>query len=484
MSAAAELKIPIVEKFKNLNFRFRASDLFNVQLFVEIGKGRVFYEKSRGRWYMWTGKVWREDRNETGPEMIAQEVVKSIYLLASAELDNKVREMMVKWALASESEKNRAAMIRGARRQHELTVTSSMLDADDFLFNCQNGIIDLSTMQLLPHDPKYLITKISPVGYNPDARSSLWDDTVTKAMCHNDEMINFLQKYAGLTLTGDVNQKMLLFLYGNSGNNLKSTITQALLHVMGDYGLQISVNTLMQGAKRKPGSASPDIAAMKDVRMILTSETEEDIKFNEQLIKDLTGRDMLSGRHLWGDIITFEPKMKIWIYGNDKPALTGGSEAMRNRLKLLPFNYQIQKKENDPQAQDKLKSSEHAPGVLAWMVDGYRKFLQEGIQEPAEVTAATNEYFTENRQLQNFFIENYIEDDKGEILFKTVYAEAMDFLDLNISKQKFSQKIQQELGVTVDAGTGNHKYVKGWRKPSQADEFSDDYNNYREASLL
>lgn len=456
-------QIPIVTEWQKVDFEFRPTDLFNAQMFTEIGKGKILFIQERNRWYKWTGKVWQEDKNKTGAENITLEVIKRIYAMAGDNADENQRKILVKWGLESESESRRKAMISGAERSPVFVVKSEKFDTDDYLFNCQNGVIDLKTGELLPHDPSYFMTCISPCNYNPDIDSDLWNDTINRAMKQDAELIDFIQKYAGLTLTGDVNQKILVFLYGKSGHNGKSTITQALLHVMGSYGVQISVSTLMSGAKRSPGSASPDLAQMQGKRYVLTSETTDSIKINDQLIKDLTGRDMIPARALWGDSFYFSPKMKIWIYGNHKPAIRGNSPAMRQRLKLLPFEYQFEGSGDDTSAQDKLKY-QHGDAILNWAVKGYKRFITEGLKETEKIKNATDQYFLENNNLQKYFNENFVQDENSQIQFSQLYSEAVDFLGWEkMSKSKFSSLLLSELGLSIIPGKGNARILKGWK---------------------
>ena len=451
---------PIIDDYVKNKIYFRDTDLLNLELYERLGNGRAVYISEFGRWHRWTGKVWQEDKQKIEPELIAQETIRAISALASATADHDKRKKINSWGFKSESEKSRRAMIAGAERSGIFVRKLEQFDIDDYLFNLQNGTLDLRTGNLHDHNPDDHITKISPCSYDPGAKSELWEDTVHRAMCGDSELIDFVQKYAGLTLTGDISQKILAFLYGSKGNNGKSTIVQTLLHCMGGYGKQISINTLMAGVKRAPGAASPDIMAMAGRRMIVADETESEAKFNDRFVKLLTGRDRISARGVFKDEVDFMPKMKIWLYGNDKPAIKASSTAMRNRLRMIPFDYVFQGAGNDPEAQDKL-IHDHANAVFFWMYEGYRKFLEEGISEPARVTMATDSYFYEFNKLAQFIDEFLVRDQGGEIEFSRLYDMATDYLGWKMSKKRFSDTVRTELGLEVVAGAGNRRIVKG-----------------------
>jgi phage/plasmid-associated DNA primase len=160
--------------------------------------------------------------------------------------------------------------------------------------------------------------------------------------------------------------------------------------------------------------------------------------------------------------------MKIMIYGNNKPTLRGNSQAMRNRMRLMVFDYIFKGEGDDRKAQDRLRN-EHGDAVLNWMIKGYQDFCKHGLPEPEKIRVATDDYFHEFDKLRGYFDENFIPDDEGEIVFSELYDEVTDFLGWKMSKRKFSETLKHDLEIEVVAGRGNVRVIRGWRKPGLHD---------------
>ncbi|MGD5416649.1 phage/plasmid primase, P4 family, partial [Xanthomonas citri pv. citri] len=147
------------------------------------------------------------------------------------------------------------------------------------------------------------------------------------------------------------------------------------------------------------------------VRLLRTSEPEKNAKLAEALIKLVTGGEPMDARHLQGDMFTFLPEFKLTIQGNYKPLLSGTDEGIKSRLLLVPFSVTIPKEERDMQLANKLKLE--ASGILNWMLDGLRSWLDKGgLSEPKEVTDATAKYFATSDVLGRF-LENCTVKEPG-----------------------------------------------------------------------
>jgi putative DNA primase/helicase len=211
----------------------------------------------------------------------------------------------------------------------------------------------------------------------------------------------FLRQWFGLSLTGDTSAHKLVFLHGK-GRNGKSVLVNLVSKVAGDYAQSVPIETFLdQGKVRGGGQATPDLAKLPGTRLLRTSEPEKNARLAEALIKLVTGGEPMDARHLQGDFFTFDPEFKLTIQGNYKPVLSGTDEGIKSRLLLVPFNVTIPKAERDPHLAEKLISSE-ASGILNWMLDGLRSWLDGGLIEPAEVTSATAKFFATSDVLGRF----------------------------------------------------------------------------------
>ena len=191
----------------------------------------------------WDGRRFRKD--ETGAVYrLAQETVRTIYREASRTLEEEKRIELGRWAYTSERLQRIEAMIRLASKQEAVAIMPDAFDKDSYLLNVNNGTIDLRKGILKPHDPTDLITKLAPVDYDPDAEMPLVKEWLLEVMDGNQDMVSFLQRAVGYSLTGDTREQILLICYG-VGANGKSTFFGLIQELLGDYATATSTSTLM-----------------------------------------------------------------------------------------------------------------------------------------------------------------------------------------------------------------------------------------------
>jgi putative DNA primase/helicase len=198
------------------------------------------------------------------------------------------------------------------------------------------------------------------------------------------------------------------FLHG-CGKNGKSVFIETMQMLSGEYGRRASDRLL---SVSKFGSEAPldELAGLPGVRMLFGSETADGVKLNEKLVKDLTGGDTLRGRRLYHDGFDFRPVCKLWMFGNHKPEICGTDHGIWRRVLLVPFTACISNQEQDRQLAVKL--SAELPGILNWALAGLRQYHDHGLAPPQCVTAATNEYKSDQDTLGDF-IDECLERGQG-----------------------------------------------------------------------
>ena len=80
------------------------------------------------------------------------------------------------------------------------------------------------------------------------------------------------------------------------------------------------------------------LAVLNGVRFISAAETKRGQELDETVVKHITGGDTITARAPYGQFFTYRPQFKIWMSTNHKPEIPEGSEAIWDRLKLIPFN--------------------------------------------------------------------------------------------------------------------------------------------------
>lgn len=248
------------------------------------------------------------------------------------------------------------------------------------------------------HDPRDLVSKLSEVMFDGNARCSLFDQFLKRVMPDVDYR-RFLQRYMGYCLLGLTGEQCLLFFYG-AGRNGKSTFVDLMVDILGDYAASMSIDSFAGEKRRSGAEATPDLARLPGVRLVAASEPEMGVHLKDALIKVLTGGEPIPVRHLNKDFFELIPQFKIILSGNHKPIIKDDSDGIWRRVHLVPWEIQIPEDEVDRDLPRKLRAERH--GIFAWMVKGALDYLENGLGVPAGVRAATAEYREESDPIGAF----------------------------------------------------------------------------------
>ena len=374
------------------------TDLGNSERLVRHFGARLKHTPALG-WLVYDGQRWAPG-DATATEL-TKESHRRIWAEAAAASDPDNVKRLAGHAVKSQSAAKIEAAMKMARTIPAVAARPGDFDRDPWTLNVANGTLDLETGQLLRHSPGDMLTRIAPVSYLPDAEAPIWIPFLNRVMGGNAALVDWLQKAVGYSLTGRTDEHAFLFLHGG-GRNGKSTFCGALLDLLGEYACKIPAESLLT-MRRSGGEASPDVARLAGVRLVIASELPENARLNEALVKDLTGGDTITARHLYREPFDFRPVFKLWFYGNHKPVIRGTDEGIWRRPRMLPFTVQIPEAEVDRALPDKLRAE--LPGILAWAVKGCRRWQAEGLGIPAEVRAATGALRAENDVLGAFLAE-------------------------------------------------------------------------------
>lgn len=288
------------------------------------------------------------------------------------------------------------------------------LDASPLDVNCASGVLRFSTeggsdtgysrqsrLDVIPHDRSQLLTKIIPHPYDPQAEAPLFEAFLRRIM-PEERMRRFLQRWFGLCMTALTGEQKLCYFYG-TGANGKSVLVDLMAWMLNDYAAVAKIESLTGSNRRGGGDATPDLVQLVGARFVRASEPDEGVKWQEGLIKELTGGEPMLVRALQQDFFEFTPRFKLTISGNHKPDIRGTDEGIWRRLLLVPFDQHIPKDERDPDLQKKLRAE--APGILRWIVEGLLDYLEGGLQEPQEVLLATAEFRAESDPIGQFLTD-------------------------------------------------------------------------------
>lgn len=391
--------------------RLHDTDLANARRFIQQHHNDVRWTPERG-WLAFDGTRWQPDDMGRIHSMAKSTVEKIFDEIKFAPNRNE----MFRWAKKSQGARAIKDMLFLAQSDPKVTARLSEFDTDPWLLNCENGIIDLRTGKLRRHAREELLTRIAPVAYDPDARCERWLAFLDRIMDGNADLLTFVQRAAGYSLTGSVREQVLFFCYGR-GQNGKTVFLETMQRLLGDYSINARTETIT--ARRDTGIPN-DIARLAGARFVAINETADGQRLHEPLIKDMTGGDSMTARFLHREYFDFRPIFKLWLRGNHKPTIHGTDEGIWRRIRLIPFTVTIPEAERDGTLGEKL--AKELPGVLAWAVQGCIDWQRHGLGMPDAVADAVREYRAEMDILGQFLEERCRDTPNAQVTAKALYA--------------------------------------------------------------
>jgi putative DNA primase/helicase len=351
-------------------------------------------------WLVWSNRGWTRDAT-LEVHRRAKATALAIYAeTAEPGLDADQRKAIFNWAKQSESEFRVKAMLAMAQSEPGIAIQIEQLDQDPWLFSTQLGVIERDGT-LRPHNRDDLITKLSPVVYDPDARCPRWLAFLDHAMDGDQEMVSFLQRAVGYSMTGITSEKCLFVIHGPTDTG-KTVFVETVRALMGEYGHAMKDDALLM-SKRGYGGNNDDIADLRGVRFASLSETPDGARLNSALVKQLTGGGVMRAMRKYEHAFEFTPTTTFWIDTNHRPHVSADDDAMWNRVRLIPFGVVVSKDQIDRHLPQRLH--DELPGILNWALAGRAEWVASGLNPPQKVMAATEEYRESEDTLARFLAD-------------------------------------------------------------------------------
>lgn len=407
------------------------TDTGNATRFARQHKDVARFCAPWGAWLTWDDSHWQEDTRRA-VDQLAKATIRRIIaeargqgeaataLMQKRELtddtahddatDKKMSksQKLFQHAIKCESAPRIAAMLRLA--QGELAVVPGQLDGDPYLFNVLNGTIELRTGIFRPHRREDYITKVAPITYDASAGCPQWEralrsifpeSPVTDDAPGDTEIIGFVQRLLGMCLSGDTSEQVLTIFHGD-GSNGKSSILETVCAVLGPYAGPAPEGLLLV---RRGEQHPTELADLFSMRLIHSTETGEGARLDEARVKKLTGGDTIKARYMKQNFFSFTPTHKLLVCTNHRPKIRGTDFAIWRRVLLVPFRATFwdaakparpgeQRLDRFRKDKELIKDKfEHErPGILNWLLAGFREWQRRGLCPPAGVQAAVEEY--------------------------------------------------------------------------------------------
>ncbi len=387
--------------------------------FARLHGNDVRYDHYRSRWLIWQQHRWVPDA-DAAVTRVALEFARTWQLEATEIADSKQRGDVFRFANQLERRTSMNNMLALAHDLKPVADAGHDWDANPHLLGVPNGVVDLNTGMLRPGSREDRITMSTFTAFDPAATCSRWERFALEVFDDDAEMVAFVQRAIGYSLSGVTTEQCLFMLYG-TGANGKGTFANTIKWVLGDYAWNMPFATI----EMRDRSAIPnDVAALKGRRFVTASETNDGTRINEARVKALTGCDPITARFLHGEFFTFEPVAKFWLSANHKPIVHDDSYGFWRRIRLIPFTQTFG---INPALADDLRAE--GAGILAWAIRGCLAWREEGLNPPAKVMEATAEYEADSNPLQAFLDEACELADASEVGAADLFAHYRQWAD-------------------------------------------------------
>nr|DAT10749.1 MAG TPA: dsDNA helicase [Caudoviricetes sp.] len=437
-------------------------DTGNADRFTDIFKDRALYSYTNKGWYLYDGKRWVFDTLGRINDYFEQSVVvlkKQGFSMDKLEgefiedYEKRIKKMKTAFEKhLNYSRSNRGTVAGIKQAMYKNSIDISEFNSNDMLINLENSVYDMVSGMNIPHDANFKFTKKANVNYDESKKCPRWEQFLLEIFEGDTELIKWIQKALGYSLTGLTTEQVIFILNGN-GKNGKSVFMDVVSHIFGDYRANIQPDSLMV---RQSQGANSDIARLKDARFVTTVESNDGMRFNEGLVKQLTSGDTVTARFLHANEFEFTPKFKLWMATNHRPIIRGTDKGIWRRIRLIPFTREFTDEEVDPDLTSKLLAE--SDGILQWMLKGLELWQKERLGMCSKILMANKEYRQE-MDVVSTFLDECVSNNLGkEVKAAELYQHYKNYCAQNgffvLTSTKFGREIDNKGYIKVRKRSG------------------------------
>ena len=416
-----------------------SSDASAADAFAAVYRDRIIY--SNASWYRKTVQIF-----EPIPDALVQGLAKDFTQIQTASYG---ASLMVKGCLTRA--RINATVELSRSRFH---VDPKLIDAEPDLIGSADGTILNLTRGDGQMSKAAFITKRLGASTRTNSSCPRWLAFLNRIFDEDRELIAFLQRAVGYTLTGSCEEQCLFILIG-SGANGKSTFLNTLQALFGDYAASVPMQSLME--QEYGSQQTNDLAHLLGQRLVTASEGEPGQKLAESKVKLMTGGDVLSCRYLYRDLFDYKPQFKLWLATNNLPTITGTDEAIWRRIRVIPFSITIPPAEQDKTLTTRLAAE--LPGILNWAFEGWKLWKKGGLKPPDRVVQSTGNYRTDNDSVGQWIDAACVKEPWLRTSMKTLHESYHSWCENSGFEPLTSSCLGKELGHhgfdLVRTSTGN-----------------------------
>jgi putative DNA primase/helicase len=391
------------------------NDMTNAVIFVQLHGDDFRWCEEWDAWLRWDGHGWGRGTAADASAKLAREDVRAELLRRAVNLQGKEATAALKWA-NSAGDAYRLNAFEGLAC-HRLSAPLEKFDADPYLLACANGVVDLRTGELRDGQRADWCTRTTGLAYSPKGECPTWDRFLRDITEGDKDLVAYLWRVIGYTLTGDVTERAF-FLFHGEGRNGKSTFVETLKALLGAPGTGYAQKARFSTFLRKnfAGGANDDVAHLAGARAVVASEADERMPLDVALVKELTGGDTHRARHLYGREFEFNPQFKLFLVTNKIPPIHETTYAIWDRLHYVEFTWRVP--DNKVDRGLPLKLLGELSGILTKAVRACLEWQRTGLEPPPRVLKAGEKLYTEMDTMGEFLSECC---ETGNDNFKTTH---------------------------------------------------------------
>ena len=403
-----KLMYKLLELKPHFNFDYQWNDVGLGNLFAECYSDRLRFCIDNGKWYYYNNGVWLKDKANMETQSLMQILLQmlGLYIKEVTNEDNEDELAIMKNYKAYVNKSSSTPIIKRAIEAagNSLRINLTDFDSNPYLLNCTNGVYDMQSLsfrQARPDD--YLSLQTDTPYYSSfgvrGVECQKWYKFIDEITSGNKDKAHFLQKALGYSLLGD-NLKECMFIAWGKTRSGKGTLYNTIANILGSnkdngYASTINPNFICErknGFERDVNAPEPALASIVGKRFITLSETKHNALLDVNAIKQYTGRDLVKTRTLHSEPISFIPPFTMWLSTNFYPLVNDHTLFESDRVWVVTFDEHFDLNTRDENLKMEFTKPENKPTILKWLIDGYEKFMKEGLIPPQCVLDATEEY--------------------------------------------------------------------------------------------
>lgn len=409
------------------------------ELFGEMYEEDTRYCPEYKTWFTYDGGAWRRDVEGLLLSTKVKEFVDLLILYTLEIEEETMKSAFLKFIAKMGDRRFRDRLMKDAR--DVLSISANEFDKNPNLINCKNGTFDLESMEFREHRWQDYITKQTNFDYtwswnenslvkDDHLHSKRWEEFIKEVTSEkvnekyvpDNDKADYLQRALGYSMLGTNREECMFILHGKTTRNGKSTLLDAIDHLLGDYSTNAPVALICKSSFSKNAEApSPVLARLKGRRFVTMAESQESGNLDESVIKQLTGGEEITARELRQEPITFLPQFTLWLSCNSLPSVRDKSLFASDRLRVIEFNRHFNNDERDTGLKELFQTPEVMKGIFTWLVVGYRKYKEKGLEMSNKMQKVINQYVKDNDVVLQFLEERCEKDDTATIRAKTLY---------------------------------------------------------------